>query len=118
MIDALETSRRQLPSLSLAEAVRESFAVGREAIRLLGLNERLGEQACAVVVASPGQTVTLADLTSFLTEKGLAKVKLPEHLVLVSELAMNTGGKIDKPAIQKHAAITLGRWVEPATASA
>ncbi|MFZ2963579.1 MAG: AMP-binding protein [Rhodoglobus sp.] len=81
-------------------------------------DERLGEQACAVVVVASGQTVTLADLTAFLTAKGLAKVKLPEHLILVPELAVNTGGKLDKPVIQKEAAIALGRWVEPSEGSA
>lgn len=43
MLDAFQTSRERLPSLSLDEAVRESFVVGREAIRLLVLDPLLPE---------------------------------------------------------------------------
>jgi non-ribosomal peptide synthetase component E (peptide arylation enzyme) len=89
------------------------------AVAVVGVpDERLGEQAVAVVVAASGQTVTLTDLTSLLTEKGLAKVKLPEHLILVAELAVNTGAKVDRSAIQLEAAIALGRSVESGEGSA
>lgn len=43
MCDALETSRDRLPHLQLDDAVRESFEIGREAIRLLVLDPLLPE---------------------------------------------------------------------------
>ena len=70
---------------------------------------RLGEQACAVVVPGTGQTPTLPELTSFLLEQGISKVKLPEHLVLVDDLPTNAGGKIDKANIQKFVIDRLER---------
>jgi len=62
-------------------------------------DKRLGEKACAVVVAAAGQAPTLADLTEFLLGQGIAKVKLPEYLILTDHLPMNAGGKIDKGGI-------------------
>ena len=43
MLEALDSSRRTLASLDLEDAVRESFVVGREAIRLLVLDPLLPE---------------------------------------------------------------------------
>ncbi len=58
-------------------------------------DERLGERACVAVVAD-GTPPTLDDLTNFLTAKGFAKYKLPEFLVVLTELPTNSGGKVDK----------------------
>jgi non-ribosomal peptide synthetase component E (peptide arylation enzyme) len=63
-------------------------------------DERLGEQACAVVVPA-GEAPTLPDLVAFLEEQGLAQFKFPEHLVLVEELPTNPGGKVDKACLQR-----------------
>ena len=57
-------------------------------------DEDLGERVCAVVVPAPGQTLTLQELNSFLTEAGLAKFKLPERLLIVEELPRNPLGKL------------------------
>jgi non-ribosomal peptide synthetase component E (peptide arylation enzyme) len=62
-------------------------------------DERLGERACAVVVPS-GTPPSLADLTGFLDEQGLAKFKFPEQLVIVDDLPTNPGGKVDKARLQ------------------
>lgn len=64
---------------------------------------RLGERACAVVVAS-GQPPTLSDLIEFLDHHGLAKFKFPERLLIVDELPINPGGKVDKIRLQALAA--------------
>ena len=74
------------------------------AVAVVGLpDERLGERTCAVVVTSHGGRLQLDELTSFLAERGLAKYKFPESLVLTSELPSNAGGKIDKEAVRKLA---------------
>lgn len=62
---------------------------------------RLGETGCAVVVAKPGRSVTLADLTDFLLAKGVARFKLPERLELWPSLPTNPSGKIQKFLIRK-----------------
>lgn len=62
----------------------------------------LGEMCCAVVVARDSRRPpTLAELTAFLTERGLMRQKLPERLELFDELPRNANGKIDKRAIRR-----------------
>jgi non-ribosomal peptide synthetase component E (peptide arylation enzyme) len=70
-------------------------------------DERLGEQACAAVVAA-GDAPTLEELTSLLDERGLAKFKWPEYLVILDELPVNPGGKVDKKQLGQVVAELLG----------
>ena len=64
----------------------------------------LGERMCAFVVARPGRTLTLPELTAFLTEKGLAKFKLPERLELTGDLPLSKFGKVAKNVLTKRIA--------------
>ena len=64
----------------------------------------LGERMCAFVVPKPGRTLTLPDLTAFLTEKGLAKFKLPERLELTDDLPLSKFGKVAKNVLTKQVA--------------
>ncbi len=64
----------------------------------------LGERMCAFVVPKPGRTLNLPDLTAFLTEKGLAKFKLPERLELTDDLPLSKFGKVAKNVLTKQAA--------------
>ena len=59
-------------------------------------DEVLGERACAVVVPRPGETVTLAEITSYLGGLGIATFKLPERLEVREELPRNPLGKVLK----------------------
>lgn len=54
----------------------------------------LGERICVFVVPKPDQSVELSDITSFLTEQGFAKFKLPERLETVAHLPRNALGKV------------------------
>ena len=53
-----------------------------------------GEKACAFVMLREGATLDFKELSSFLTERGIAKFKLPERLELVSEFPMSPAGKV------------------------
>jgi 2,3-dihydroxybenzoate---[aryl-carrier protein] ligase len=53
-----------------------------------------GEKACAFVIPADGQTLDLAELSSFLLGRNIAKFKLPERLMLVREFPMSAAGKI------------------------
>src|SRR5690242_999970 len=64
----------------------------------------LGEKMCAFVIQKPGRTLTLAELTVFLTEKGLAKFKLPERLELTDDLPLSKFGKVAKNVLTKRLA--------------
>lgn len=62
-------------------------------------DERLGERACAVLVASSG--VTLDDLRVHLAGLGMAKQYWPERLELVPSLPRTPSGKIQKFALRE-----------------
>src|SRR6266446_2359452 len=64
----------------------------------------LGERMCAFVIAKAGRSVTLPELTAFLTEKGLAKFKLPERLELTDDLPLSRFGKVAKNVLTKQVA--------------
>ncbi|MFJ8537178.1 (2,3-dihydroxybenzoyl)adenylate synthase [Streptomyces sp. NPDC093591] len=61
----------------------------------------LGERVCLYVVTGPGRRdLTLGEIRAALEEAGVARFKLPEHLVVVEELASTKVGKIDKKALR------------------
>ncbi|HEX6351393.1 (2,3-dihydroxybenzoyl)adenylate synthase [Actinophytocola sp.] len=60
----------------------------------------LGERVCLYVVPRPGTTVNLEEIRDSMATMGVARFKLPEHLVLVDELATTKVGKIDKKALR------------------
>jgi acyl-CoA synthetase (AMP-forming)/AMP-acid ligase II len=64
-------------------------------------DERLGEITCAVVVAKPGEDVTLEEVVASLKEKDIAVYKLPERLVKVDALPRNPVGKVLKRDIRE-----------------
>lgn len=73
-----------------------------QAVALVGIPDaRLGERGCAVLVPRPGATLDLPELVRFLEEKGIAKFKLPERLVLVDSLPVTPSGKIQKFRIKQ-----------------
>ncbi|WDF42364.1 AMP-binding protein [Streptomyces sp. T12] len=69
----------------------------------------LGERVCLYVVAGPGHpSPDLATIRAAMEEAGVARFKLPEHLVCVEELASTKVGKIDKKALRADIAERLG----------
>jgi non-ribosomal peptide synthetase component E (peptide arylation enzyme) len=58
----------------------------------------LGERACAFVTMRPGAAAqpTLEALCSYLLERGIAKIRLPERLVVVAEMPLTPTRKIIK----------------------
>jgi 2,3-dihydroxybenzoate-AMP ligase len=68
---------------------------------------QLGERVCVYVVPRPAATLTLEEIRTFMDASGVARFKLPEHLVLVDELASTKVGKIDKKALRADIADRL-----------
>jgi non-ribosomal peptide synthetase component E (peptide arylation enzyme) len=64
---------------------------------------RLGERACAYVVAKPGVKLDLPGLTAFLAKEGMAKTYWPERLILVEEMPRTPSGKIQKFKLREQA---------------
>jgi non-ribosomal peptide synthetase component E (peptide arylation enzyme) len=61
----------------------------------------LGERVGAFVVGRPSQALSLAELSRFVLDQGLAKWNQPELLFLVDDLPRNAGGKVDKARLLK-----------------
>jgi acyl-CoA synthetase (AMP-forming)/AMP-acid ligase II len=64
-------------------------------------DERLGERAAAVVVAAPGASPSLADLTELLAAHEVPLQSRPELLYTVPALPLTEYGKHDKNAIRR-----------------
>jgi 2,3-dihydroxybenzoate-AMP ligase len=68
---------------------------GIVAVAVVGLpDERVGELVCALIVAGPTGTPKLKELKAYLHERGLARFKQPDKLVVVDELPVTAVGKI------------------------
>jgi cyclohexanecarboxylate-CoA ligase len=68
-----------------------------QAVAIVGMPDaRLGERACAFVVARPGARLGLPDLTRFLEDHKVARQYLPERLELVDDLPRTPSGKVQK----------------------
>ncbi|MFF7160811.1 class I adenylate-forming enzyme family protein [Streptomyces sp. NPDC008086] len=84
-------------NISLAEVERElgSHPAVAEAVCVPVPDPTLGERLCACVRPAPGTpTPTLSDLTTHLLNRGLARRKLPELLLVVQEMPLGPTGKI------------------------
>jgi acyl-CoA synthetase (AMP-forming)/AMP-acid ligase II len=82
----------------------EDILVGHPGIAevaVVGLpDERTGERACAVIVASGQRAPDLTDLRDLLLNEGLPKFKIPEQIVIWGALPKNDAGKILKHQIR------------------
>ena len=71
-------------------------------VAIVGIPDaRTGEAALAFVVLNDGAQFTLAEMAAFLSLRGLAKQKFPEHLRVVSALPVNSIGKVLKRELQR-----------------
>ncbi|MFE8992767.1 (2,3-dihydroxybenzoyl)adenylate synthase [Streptomyces collinus] len=78
----------------------------------------LGERVCLYVVPRPGhETPSLETIRAAMEQMGVARFKLPEHLVVVEELTATKVGKIDKKALRADIATRLGSTAGSATGS-
>ena len=64
-------------------------------------DEILGERICAVVTLSSSASLCLEDVCAFLADRGVAKMRWPERLVVVEEMPMTPTKKIIKNRLTK-----------------
>jgi cyclohexanecarboxylate-CoA ligase len=62
----------------------------------------LGEKACCFVVPQGAKGPTLEEICSFLLERGIAKLKLPERLELIDEMPMTPTRKVIKGKLRER----------------
>lgn len=67
----------------------------------------LGEKMCAFVIARPGETMALAELSAYLTDMQLARYKHPERIELVTEFPISNFGKVQKNILSARIAEIL-----------
>jgi len=60
-----------------------------------------GERVAIYVVPRTGASVTLESISAHLTARGVSKEWFPEHLILVDELPMSSGGKVAKGSLKE-----------------
>jgi non-ribosomal peptide synthetase component E (peptide arylation enzyme) len=60
----------------------------------------LGERICAALTLVPGASLDLEELCAFLAERGVAKMRWPERVVIVDEMPMTPTRKISKGALR------------------
>jgi len=66
-------------------------------------DETLGEKVCACVVAQPGaEPPSLEEINAYLLEKGLAKFKLPERMLILNALPRNPLGKVQRHELEQQ----------------
>jgi acyl-CoA synthetase (AMP-forming)/AMP-acid ligase II len=82
----------------------EDILVGHPGIAEIAVvgvpDERTGECACAVIVASDQPAPDLADLRELLMRQGIAKFKMPERVEIWDALPKNDAGKVLKHQIR------------------
>jgi 2,3-dihydroxybenzoate-AMP ligase len=64
----------------------------------------LGERMCACLVLQPKASLSFDALVQFLETKEMAKIKLPEHLLILDELPLSNFGKVSKKTLSEWAA--------------
>ena len=64
----------------------------------------LGERMCACIVLHNGHDLSFDELLNFLETKEMAKIKLPERLLLLDELPLSNFGKVSKKKLSEMAA--------------
>jgi acyl-CoA synthetase (AMP-forming)/AMP-acid ligase II len=70
-------------------------------------DDKWGEAVCAVIVPTPGATLTLEAIQDFVRSR-LARYKVPRRLVLVAELPVLASGKVDKKRLRADVAGSAG----------
>ena len=63
-------------------------------------HERLGETVCAYIIVKNGQQPESMEILKFLENKNVAKQKLPEKLIFVTEFPKTPSGKVKKDLLR------------------
>ena len=92
--------------VKLSPAEIDSLLEGHPALKEVAVcayaDDRLGEKVCAcVVLVDPQQVITLAQLTDYLDDLGVAKYKLPERIEFFDALPRNAMAKVLRFELQR-----------------
>ncbi|WP_010627582.1 AMP-binding protein [Halomonas sp. KM-1] len=101
--DVVIRGGENIPIVDIENALYQHPAI--QAVALVGRpDERLGERLCAYVSLKEGiESLTLADITAFLSERQVTRQYQPEFLVVLDELPRTPSGKIQKFKLREQA---------------
>lgn len=102
--DVVIRGGENIPIVDIENALYQHPAI--QAVALVGRpDERLGERLCAYVTLKEGvESLTLTDITAFLSERQVTRQYQPEFLVVLDELPRTPSGKIQKFKLREQAA--------------
>ena len=100
--DVLIRGGENVPVFEIESLLHRHAAVAAAAV--VGYpDSRLGERACAFIVARPGMNFALSDLQAWMAECKVAKQYWPERVELLPELPRTPSGKIQKFVLRDRA---------------
>ena len=98
----------------------ENLILGHPAVQNVACvpvpDPELGERMCACLVLHSGQTLSFDQLIAFLETREMARIKLPERLLIVDELPLSNFGKVSKKKLSEMAAMSAIARKSAATA--
>ena len=93
--DVIIRGGENIPVIEIEALLYKHPAVAQAAL-VAYADERLGERACAVVVAKPGHSLDFAGMVQFLKAQKVALQYIPERLVVRDAMPATPSGKIQK----------------------
>ena len=100
--DVINRGGEKIPVAEIEQLLHQHASVKEVAIVAMP-DPRLGERACAFVVARPGSSLDFPSMQRFLDERRVAKPYWPERLEVVEALPRTPSGKIQKFRLREHA---------------
>jgi 2,3-dihydroxybenzoate-AMP ligase len=105
--DLINRGGEKINAQEIEELLISHPAIDRAAVVAMP-DDRLGDRACAFVVALPGATPPdLAGIRAFLEERGVAKFKWPERIEVREQLPLTSTHKVNKVLLREEIRQTL-----------
>jgi acyl-CoA synthetase len=93
---------------NVSAAVIEELVAEHPRVAAVGVvgapDDVYGERICAFVATRDGRPLELAELCAFLDGRQVSKYMWPERVMVVDELPLSVGGKLDKVVLREWAA--------------
>ena len=81
-----------------------------EYVAAVGMPDKdLGEVVCAVIKPKPGKTVTLEEISAYMTGEGASKAIVPARVEVVDEMPLTAAGKADKKVLREQVKANLAK---------
>ncbi|AMM21266.1 3-phosphoshikimate 1-carboxyvinyltransferase [Frondihabitans sp. PAMC 28766] len=107
--DVINRGGEKIPVVEIENLLYQHPLVSDAAIVAMP-DPRLGERACAFVVASKtGVHLEFADMKKYLGDAGVSKYYWPERLEFIDEIPRNAVGKVQKNVLRDQAAALVAR---------